>query len=315
MGTIPPSYSFVTGIRQYNEDAFRHWDQLIQIANQNGVRVVIRVLSSFGVNGGKENFCALRGLPESAFFKDPNVIADTKDLMSYILNRKNFYTGILYKDDPAIAAFSIQTEGASNSATDNWTMMMSAYFKTIDHNHLFVDGRYGPRNSSLNDPNMDIIDDHIYKNDPSIWVSTCKKDMKACRGHKAFMIGECGYESWKTLDPHSVTKWQAFLDTAINNGTSLVFIWRLVAHDRDGGIVGGPTIHSGVSSQSFAWPGSAVGEANYGEIDDVDLTERPSLSDSKIAHTPGTCAFGSGYVERFDAQCDTLAEQYRFQYL
>lgn len=94
---LPPEYSFVTGIRTYNEAAFRHWDKVLQLCNENGERVVMRVLSGHGVWGGVRAFAALRGKNEAQFFTDPTLKDDTKDLMRYILNRTNYYTGVILR--------------------------------------------------------------------------------------------------------------------------------------------------------------------------------------------------------------------------
>ena len=107
-------------------------------------------------------------------------------------------------------------------------------------------------------------------NNPADWVTRCNKDMDACRGKKAYMIGEVGYSNYKILNPDNATNWAKFLDTVTRNGTSMVFIFRLIPHDRNGGLIGYDNIHRGNSNMSFAWPGSVLGDT-YGERATMNL--------------------------------------------
>ncbi len=67
--------------------------------------------------------------------------------MNSILNRVNTYTGIRYKNEPAIFSFELINEadntGEPVEILKNWYQEMAYYFKSIDHNHLLTTGEIG----------------------------------------------------------------------------------------------------------------------------------------------------------------------------
>ena len=67
--------------------------------------------------------------------------------MKSILDRVNTYTGISYKNEPAIFSFELINEAENNGAPvdliRNWYLEMAEYFKSIDHNHLLTTGETG----------------------------------------------------------------------------------------------------------------------------------------------------------------------------
>ena len=85
-------------------------------------------------------------------FHDDFFLKDTiknwyKAYVKYLLNRKNFYTGLEYKNDTSIMAFELINEPESSDKTGNiiykWLIEMSAFFKSIDTNHLLTTGETG----------------------------------------------------------------------------------------------------------------------------------------------------------------------------
>lgn len=102
-----------------------------------------------------------------------------------MLNRTNYYTGIKYKDDKAILAWETMGE---NLAPDSWTNDIAAYIKSIDANHLVMDGYYGITTNGLNNPNIDIVSDHYYNDKIANPVPYCNSDRNFSMGKKPFII-------------------------------------------------------------------------------------------------------------------------------
>jgi endo-1,4-beta-mannosidase len=59
--------------------------------------------------------------------------------VSFVLNRRNTYTGTLYKDDKAILAWET---GNELYCPYSWTKQIAAHIKSLDSNHLVWDGFY-----------------------------------------------------------------------------------------------------------------------------------------------------------------------------
>jgi hypothetical protein len=92
-----------------------------------------------------------------------------------VLERVNTFTGIAYKDDPAILGWELANEPrapeAGAAVLDGWIAEMSAHLKSIDPDHLVStgsEGFYGPSESARN---------------PSSWMSREGVDFLAQHAH------------------------------------------------------------------------------------------------------------------------------------
>jgi endo-1,4-beta-mannosidase len=92
----------VLGPGEFNEEGFRALDKVLEVANRKGVRVLIPLVDNWKWMGGAPQYAAFRGKRAEAFWNDPQLIADFKQTIEYVVNRKNTYTGIRYRDDKAI---------------------------------------------------------------------------------------------------------------------------------------------------------------------------------------------------------------------
>ena len=91
---------------------------MIEVARRKGIRVIIPFVDQAKWWGGIGEYAAFRGKPADAFWTDPQIIADFKATVRYLLTRKNTYTGVAYRDEPAI--FGWET-GNEIDATPEWT--------------------------------------------------------------------------------------------------------------------------------------------------------------------------------------------------
>ncbi|HLP18031.1 MAG TPA: sialate O-acetylesterase [Bacteroidota bacterium] len=210
----------------FNEEAFRTLDKVLQVANETGVRIIIPFVDNWKWWGGPKEYAAFRNKPKEAFWSDPQVLADMKATIAFLVNRTNTYTGVKYKDDKAILCW--ETGNEMEPPTYEWTRQIASYIKSLDTNHLVAQGTNSHvlTDDAINDPNVDILSTHNYgsaaKNIPDI-----RKALEKINGRKPFFIGEFGFISTAEM--------RAMVDTVIVNGISGIMVWSLRTHNRDGG--------------------------------------------------------------------------------
>jgi mannan endo-1,4-beta-mannosidase len=210
----------IEGPGEFNEEAFRALDKVLQIANQLGVRIIIPLVDNWHWWGGPMDYAAFRKKTHREFWTDTLLISDFKKTIDYVLNRKNYYTGIFYKEDKSIFAWET---GNELQAPFSWTKEIAAYIKSIDGNHLLLDGGNARdlRPQAIEDPNLDIMSTH-YTPIPNIIAN-----QKLVKGKKPYLIGEYG------LMPTNLI--EAVSDTIIKEGLLGGMLWSLRNRNRDGG--------------------------------------------------------------------------------
>lgn len=260
---------YISGHRQYNEEAFRSLDLLLALCPEYDVRVIIPFIASqsFGGIRGVDEFSALAGKPKGAFWTDPDQKEDFKHFLHFILNRKNTVSGKLYKDDPAILAWQLGNEFGSYAGDRGlpypewepkilaWSLEMAAYIKQFDPKHLVMEAGGCDRNALIADPNIDIISDHLYEywnrmgGRPWQLAPIARESWAQCQGKKPLMIDEFGLGSNENLRELMLTIRQ----TDIVGG----LMWSIRGRRRDGGWY----YHNegGTPVNSFHYPGFAAG--------------------------------------------------------
>lgn len=170
-----------TGQIQYHEELFRDVDRGLAIAAEEGVRVIIPLVDNWAWFGGFAEWAALSGTRD--FWNDPESRADFKAFISWLMNRKNTVTGVLYKDDPTIMAWELGNE--IDKASADWIVDMAAHIKSIDANHLLIDGGHKEIPAiSLADKNIDIVTTHYTDSKFTEFAE------KAAWAGKAYVYGE-----------------------------------------------------------------------------------------------------------------------------
>ncbi len=251
---------------EFDEEAFRALDRVLQVANRVGVRVIIPFVDNWKWWGGVGEYAAHRGKPPEAFWTDPEVIGDFKKTIDFVVTRRNTYTGTLYKDDKAILAWET---GNELSSPYSWTKQIAAHIKSLDRNHLVCDGFYIGANEiipeALDDPNIDIVSSHHYpgpQKGPDEISADIVRFHRQIAGKKAYVVGEFGFIPLSGIEK--------VLDTTIAAGPSGAMIWSLRFRNRDGGFYWHSEGATEGSVKAYHDPGFASGDS-YLETDVMRL--------------------------------------------
>jgi len=225
----------------FNEEAFRAYDRVLQLANETGVRVIIPLVDNWWWWGGPKEYAAFRGRSREEFWTDSLLIADFKMTVAHIVNRVNTYTGVPFAQDRALLGWET---GNELECPFSWTKEISAYIKTLDTNHLVIEGTNSREISdeALLDPHIDVLSTHDYgPADRSI--PQILKARERARGRKPYFVGEFGFIP--TADMRRV------IDSVISSGVSGIMVWSLRGHNRDGGFY--------YHTNDYRWPGFPSG--------------------------------------------------------
>jgi len=249
-GDDPNIPRHVLGPGQFNEQAFRALDKVLEVANKTGVRVIIPFVDNWVWWGGIAEYAAFRGKTKEAFWTDPQVIDDFKQTIEYVINRTNTCTGVKYKDDKAILAWET---GNELQCPAQWTHQIAAYIKSLDKNHLLVDGFHTSilRNESIDEPLTDIVTTHHYPKNPQEMLEQVRANCARVKGKKPYFVGEFGFVQTEAV--------RELLDTVISEGVSGALIWSLRFHNRDGGFYWHSEPFGGDKYKAYHWPGFASG--------------------------------------------------------
>ncbi len=233
----------VPGPGEFNEEAFRAYDRILQVANQTGVRVIIPLVDNWWWWGGPKEYAGFRGKSKEEFWTDSLLIADFKKTVAFIVNRVNTYTGVPFKQDRAI--FGWET-GNELVCPYSWTREIAAYIKSLDTNHIVIEGtnRGEISDEALNDTNIDVLSTHTYAPATESILRITAAREKA-RNRKPYFVGEFGFIPAADM--------RRIIDTVIAKGISGIMVWSLRSHNRDGGFY--------YHENAYRWPGFESGKA------------------------------------------------------
>lgn len=243
---------------EFNEEAFQTLDRVLEVANRKGIRVIIPLVDNWKWMGGVPQYAAFRGKDPAAFWSDPEIIADFKQTVEHVVNRKNSITGVPYKEDKAILGWET---GNEIDATPEWTHEIAAYIKSLDPNHLVIDGRalHGIEPWQVEEPATDLVGTHHYPwGLGTDFVTPIRKAHAVAKGKKPYFVGEFGFVPTRHL--------AEVMDATIADGITGALLWSLRFHSRDGGFYWHMEVGTGGNFyKSYHWPGFASGAA-YDEI-------------------------------------------------
>jgi mannan endo-1,4-beta-mannosidase len=248
-----PAYipKYVLGPGQFNEEAFRTLDKVLAYANEIGIRLIIPFVNNFQWWGGAVDYAAFRGKSKDDFWTDPQLIADFKKTVEFVINRVNTVSGVPYKEDKSILAWET---GNETQCPHSWTHEITSYIKSLDSNHLVKDGYYTSilREESIADDTIDIVQTHHYEKDPRDMIDHIRISAQKARGKKPYMLGEFGFVSTEAT--------RAVLNTVIEQNITGALIWSLRYHHRDGGFFWHSEPAGGDFFKAYHWPGFQSGE-------------------------------------------------------
>jgi hypothetical protein len=238
---------------EFNEEGFRALDKVVEIGRRKGIRVMIPFVDQAKWWGGIGEYAAFRGKPAEAFWSDPQIIEDFKATVRHLITRRNTFTGVAYRDEPAI--FGWET-GNEIEPTPAWTRDIAAYIKSLDSNHLVIDGKSLKEVpvTSLGDPNIDVITTHHYPwgNDHD-FTRPIRAAHALTKGKKPYVVGEFGFVEL----PHI----KAAIDAVVADGIPGALLWSLRMHRREGGFYWHMEVGTGKNIyKAFHWPGFVSGE-------------------------------------------------------
>jgi len=230
---------------------------VLAAANRTGVRLIIPFVDNWVWQGGRAEYAGFRGKTKDDFWTDPQLIADFEQTIHFILTRTNTITGVRYADDKAILCWETGNELYSPAA---WTREIAHYIKSLDTNHLVMDGFNAAtlRAESLEIPDVDIVTTHHYPGNKMSFAELIRANAAMARGKKPYIVGEFGFVSTAQM----AEAMQAISDSSCSGG----MLWSLRFRDRDGGFYW----HSepglgGNLYKAFHWPASTIGN-DYDEI-------------------------------------------------
>ncbi len=248
---LPGTPRHVLAPGKFNEAAFRTLDEVLAGANHSGVRLIIPFVDNWVWQGGRAEYAGWRGKTKDNFWTDPQLIADFKQTIHFILTRTNTITGTRYCDDKAVLCWETGNEIVSPPA---WTREIARYIKSLDTNHLVMDGFNASvlRDESLEIPDVDIVTTHHYPGNNKSFAELIRINADKARGKKPYIVGEFGFVNTEKM----AEAMQAILGTSCSGG----MLWSLRFRDRDGGFYW----HSepglgGNLYKAFHWPGSTIG--------------------------------------------------------
>lgn len=266
---------------EFNEEAFRALDKVLEIANRVGVRVIIPFVDNWKWWGGVEQFAEYRGKTASEFWTDKDVIDDFKKTLNFVINRRNTFTGTLYKDDKAILAWETGNEIYSPYS---WTKQIASYIKSLDSNHLVWDGFYVGNKEiqpeALDDPNIDIVSSHHYpapNKGADQMVTDIKRFHQQIARKKVYIVGEFGF-----IPPADIEK---VLDAVIGEGLSGAMIWSLRYHNRDGGFYWHSEPASASLYNPYHYPGFPSGDG-WNETATIKVMHAKAFAIRGLSETP-----------------------------
>jgi hypothetical protein len=246
----------VLGPGKFNEEAFRALDLVLQIANEQGVRLIIPFVDNWHWWGGRAQYAGFRGKGQDDFWTDPQVIADFKQTIHFLITRTNTLTGVRYADDKAILCWET---GNELQCPPSWTREIAAYIKSLDSNHLVMDGLNATElhEASLAIPEVDIVTTHHYPGGTKSFAQLIRENAARAKGRKPYVVGEFGF----VKTPEMAEAIQAVRETQ----TAGALAWSLRFRCREGGFYWHSEPAGGNKYKAFHWPGSVMGQ-DYDEI-------------------------------------------------
>ncbi|TDB67413.1 glycoside hydrolase 5 family protein [Arundinibacter roseus] len=242
--------AMIEGPQKYNELVLRKMDKMLELCNRYNIRVILCLVKENNYWGGTKAFSALHGGGD--YYTSAESKAGFKHFLSALVNRKNQFTGKLYKDDTSILAWEFGNEVPNDKV--EWISEMSTFLKKIDPNHMIADPRRANGTTQLTQlvddvlkrcPHIDLVKTRQYPN----YKGTIEELWAVCQGKRPLLLDE-----FQRMDG-----FEQVLQQVQNTGTSGGLLWSLMKNQYTGGIGGHVLFHS-YGWGGSRWPGFDSGE-------------------------------------------------------
>jgi mannan endo-1,4-beta-mannosidase len=250
-------------------DGLQRLDFVVHAAGQRGLKLILPLVNNWNQFGGIDQYVTWYRLnSHDEFYTNPDARDAYKNWALHILNRRNIYSGVLYKDDPTILAWELANEPRwqgsierLNSGSCNperligWVGEMSAFLKQNDSKHLVAVGDEGffrrsagsdwLRNGSqgvdfdafLRTPSIDFGTLHLYADN---WGKDIAWGTRWIEEHisagveagKPVLLEEYGWREQATRDEAFGT----WLNTVEREGGAADLVWMLAGLQDDGSL-------------------------------------------------------------------------------
>lgn len=252
------------GMPRLNETAMVHYDRMLALANEHGLKIIAPFIDHWEWWGGRQQLAAFYGESADDFYDTSSqTYAAYKSIIEQVLARVNTISGVAYRDEPAILAW--ETGNELRGTTESFLTETVAHIESLDHNHLIQDGTYTRVNDyALNNTDVDIISNHYYTNVGNNNPAQVALDLSAIDGQKVYVVGEFGLRPAAELNDIM----QAVVHTDHEGAKAAGgLVWGLRGHRHDGGFYW----HQEYTGHySYHYPGFPDGDANE-EQSVVDL--------------------------------------------
>lgn len=245
--------SYVLEPKKFDEESFKTMDTMLAIANKSGIRLILPFVNNWQWMGGRPQYADFRGKTEDEFWSDSVLIEDLKATIHFVITRKNTVTGSLYKDDKAIFCWETGNELYS---TSSWTKIITGYIKSLDNNHLVMDGFNAIDGKAIPEenfttPTVDIVTTHHYEENPAQLLEHIKANLKQVNNRKPYIVGEFGFVGTPAMEEA--------LNLILKNNISGAMTWSLRHHRKEGGFYWhSEPLGMGIF-KAYHWPGFSSG--------------------------------------------------------
>jgi len=159
-----------------NENAWDAIDYAFSMANKYNIKLIVPLTDPYYYyHGSYGDFCSIRGVDKTQFWTNSSVRSDFKNYIKDWLNHVNKYTKVAIKNDSSLCMIELGNElgnirpdaGSTTIPTEDWIKDISSYIKSIDNNHLVLNGSDEclGKSNDFNIPSLDVYSAHFYWND------------------------------------------------------------------------------------------------------------------------------------------------------
>jgi mannan endo-1,4-beta-mannosidase len=237
---------------KFNEEGFQASDYALAIAAKNHMRVIVTLIGDCATceGGGIGQYLAWNHVGSAqAFFTDRGLIAAFERHVDAVLNHRNRFTGVMYKDDPTIMAWEncnmcglIPMLSHGNVAeVAAWSETIGEHIKQVDRRHLYLDtsGIFPVYPKIVENASTDLVafEEYPHWNAafsvpaglPPTSVAVIEQHAAAVTGRgKVFIVNEYG---WDRTNWASSAELQGLLDAMLHDpNISGDGFWALQAH-------------------------------------------------------------------------------------